>query len=151
MAEPLSVLSSARATAIRLAEFALSGGIMTVEGMWQFQSGDLGNPTFLQWGGIVVLESGRVMGGDSHIAYLGSYETAQGSVRATVRTWTWNTDVPPGHNVFGIPTTLMTRESPLVVMLQGNIDGSVIAGFLNAVGAPDQKLFARMTKIAELP
>lgn len=80
---------------------------MSVEGMWKFQSGSLAEPETLRWGGIVVLETGRVFGGDSVLAYLGSYEVDRGNVSARVRSWTWNLDVGEEvENVFGMTGTI---------------------------------------------
>jgi len=121
---------------------------MSVEGMWKFQSGDYGNRQQPRWGGIVVLESGRVFGGDSVMAYVGTYAIDRGQIVADVRSWTWNRDIPEDEmsNVFG-----MTGPIDYQVRLTGKVEGGAIVGELWPVEAPDFKLAARMEKIAELP
>lgn len=121
---------------------------MSVEGMWKFQSGSLDAPTDIRWGGIVVLETGRVFGGDSAMAYLGNYETDRGKIAAQVRSWVWNTDLPEEElaNVFG-----MTGEIDYEVVIEGTLEGQEIKGFLWPKGADNLRLPARMVKIADLP
>lgn len=119
---------------------------MSVEGMWKFQSGSLPNPTLLQWGGVVVLESGKVFGGDSVMAYLGTYEVKNGTITAKVRSWSWNYDVRDVQNVFGMEGPIDHR-----VTLHGQVKGEVIEGWLADDGYPMVKLAARLEKMAELP
>lgn len=119
---------------------------MSVEGMWKFQSGSVGEPGLLRWGGIVVLESGRVFGGDSVMAYLGNYTVDRGRIEADVRSWTWNFDVGEVENVFG-----MTGAIDYIVKLTGDHDGRTIIGTLHPEAAPDFRLSCRMEKIADLP
>jgi hypothetical protein len=120
----------------------------SVEGMWKFQSGDLGDREKPRWGGIVVMESGKVFGGDSVMAYLGTYEVDRGKITADVRSWNWNTDLPADEviNVFGM-------EGPIdyQVRLEGDVTEGAINGAIWPVEQPDFKLRARMEKIAELP
>lgn len=52
--------------------------------------------------GVVVLHDGRLLGGDSMVAYVGSYERSDGMITATVEAST-HTNVPGMENVFGIP------------------------------------------------
>lgn len=121
---------------------------MSVEGMWQFQSASFEDPENLVWGGIVILESGRVFGGDSVMAYHGSYEVDRGVIIADVRCWTWNTEIPEEQmaNVFG-----MTGPIDYQVRLEGSHDGNKIEGAIWPVADPSLKLVAAMKKIADLP
>lgn len=119
---------------------------MSVEGMWKFQSGSLGEPDTLRWGGIVVLESGRVFGGDSVMAYLGTYDVDRETVSARVRSWTWNLDVGEVENVFG-----MTGPIDYIALMRGKREGDVIAGYIAPEETPDLRLAIRMEKIADLP
>ncbi|PNU03126.1 GrlR family regulatory protein [Novosphingobium guangzhouense] len=121
---------------------------MTVEAMWKFQSGSVGSEDTPVWGGIVVLESGRVFGGDSLMAYLGTYEVDRGKITAHVRSWAWNTDVPAEEfeNVFG-----MTSDIDHNVVLEGEISGNEIHGVLRSDKMEGVELKSRMIKIADLP
>lgn len=120
---------------------------MSVEGMWKFQSGSLAEPETLRWGGIVVLETGRVFGGDSVLAYLGSYEIDRENVSARVRSWNWNLDVGEEfENVFG-----MTGAIDYVALMEGRREGNVITGHIASEANPNLRLPCRMEKIADLP
>ncbi|CDO34014.1 hypothetical protein [Novosphingobium sp. KN65.2] len=121
---------------------------MSVEGMWKFQSGSVGAENELIWGGIVVLESGRVFGGDSAMAYLGTYEVDRGKILARVRSWVWNTDLPGEEleNVFR-----MQGDVEHVAVLEGDVGEGEINGILKSESMPGVELGARMVKIAELP
>lgn len=120
---------------------------MSVEGMWFFKSGSVEDPAALRDGGIVILESGRVFGGDSVMAYLGSYEAQNGKLTAKVRSFSWNHDVD-GETVFGIPTPADYR-----VVFEGQTQSghTSIDGSIWLEDHPDHKLGAMMVKVAELP
>lgn len=118
----------------------------SVEGMWKFQSGSAAEPSTLRWGGIVVLESGRVFGGDSVMAYRGTYEVDRNEISARVRSWTWNTDLGEVENVFG-----MTGPIDYVAVLRGRREGDVISGQISPEAQTDFTLDCRMEKISDLP
>src|SRR5215207_8497927 len=61
---------------------------MNIEGMWAAYFGDVGGEQLNS--GVVVLETERLFGGDSMIAYLGSYTASGASVTATFDTWAYN-------------------------------------------------------------
>ena len=119
---------------------------MSVEGMWKFQSASVGEPDVLRWGGVVVLESNKIFGGDSVMAYLGTYEVDRYDVKAEVRSWIWNHDVGDVENVFG-----MTGAIDYKVILSGRREGDVITGFIAPLESSDYRLSIRMEKIADLP
>lgn len=114
--------------------------------MWKFQSAHVDEPDVLRWGGIIVLESGRVFGGDSVMAYVGRYDVDREKVSARVRSWTWNFDVGETENVFG-----MSGAIDYVAVLEAVRDGDVISGTIAPEADPDSKLACRLEKIAELP
>jgi len=114
--------------------------------MWKFQSGSAAEPTTLRWGGIVVLESGRVFGGDSVMAYHGTYEIDRDDISARVRSWTWNLDVGEVENVLG-----MTGPIDYVAVLRGTREGDVISGYITPEAQAEFKLGCRMEKISHLP
>lgn len=119
---------------------------MSVEGMWKFQSASAEDPGTLRWGSIIVLETGRVFGGDSAMAHVGVFEVSGGAIVAAVRSWVWNHDLGEVANVFG-----MTGEIDYMVKLEGAIEGDTIAGVIYPEGRPELRLACRMEKIAELP
>ncbi len=118
----------------------------SVEGMWQFQSASVDEPDVYRWGGIVILETGRVFGGDSVMAYKGTYFVDRDSVTAELRSWSWNHDVGDAMNVFGMPTPIAYD-----VVMQGKREDDAIFGMISPKGAPDFELKIRMEKISDLP
>jgi hypothetical protein len=120
---------------------------MSIEGLWKFQSGSVDNPARLEWGGVITLESGRVLGGDSFMAYVGNYSVDRGRITAKVRAFQWNFDAGEVTNVFH-----MQGNIDFQAIVEGQLDGaSKIAGTLAAEQEPQLKLQLRMEKIAELP
>lgn len=119
-----------------------------IEGMWAFVSGSAAAPDDMRDGGIVVLETGRVFGGDSAMAYVGNYELKNGLIEARVRSWTWNSHhVEAGaENVFG-----MKGAIDFIVILEGKLDGDVILGSVYPEGVPEMKVSAFLKKITDLP
>lgn len=119
-----------------------------VEGMWALLSGSNDAPDELVNGGIVVLETGRVFGGDSAMAYIGSYEVTSGLLRADVRSWMWNPAyVDNGtENVFG-----MSGKIDYQAVFEGTREGDVIRGHLFAAVDPATKIPAALHKITDLP
>lgn len=118
----------------------------SVEGMWKFQSASIDDPDTLRWGGIVVLESGKVFGGDSVMAYLGSYEMDRDEIVARVRSWRWNHDTGEVENVFK-----MSGDIDHHVTLKGQRKDATIKGTIEDDDMPGILLAVRFEKIAELP
>jgi len=56
---------------------------MSVEACWTVRFGDPRSPSVEMNGGIVVLESGRIFGGDSGFAYLGTYSVTDAVVEGS--------------------------------------------------------------------
>jgi hypothetical protein len=121
---------------------------MSLEGMWAAYFGDVGGGQVNS--GIAVLETGRVFGGDSYIAYLGNYEIHGNAVTAAFRTWAYN------------PTIVVTTAfgevgpAPTDVRLEGEFDTNAgqmgeITGQVWRTANPAVKLQARLVKIENLP
>ncbi|MCC4257867.1 hypothetical protein [Sphingobium lactosutens] len=112
---------------------------MSVEGMWAIYYNEVDS-------GIVTLETGRVFGGDSMMAFVGKYTVNGQEFTAKARTFSYN----PAHfavqNVFG-----RTGKLDLETQMQGTIEGGRLTGFIFETEQPDQKLPVRMEKLAELP
>lgn len=119
---------------------------MSVEGLWWFQTTSAQNPGAFQFGGVVVLETGRVLGGDSVFSFIGDYEIKASEFHARVRSKQWNFDVEV-ENVFG----MKGPGIDYLVDLRGQRDGHVITGYINPVDVPDFKLPIRMVFIQKLP
>jgi hypothetical protein len=119
---------------------------MSVEGMWALQSDQHNAPGQLVAGSIIILESGKIFGGDSMMAFLGSYTVDANDISGNVRAWRWNPSYAGQHNVFGIDpgpagvqvTFSGTRES----------DNLLNVSFA-APGFPART--GRLTKLEELP
>ena len=120
---------------------------MSVEGMWSFASASKDDGG-IDSGGVIVLETGRVFGGDSATAYTGSYTVDRGHFRAEVRAWNWNTSF--NHtgetNVWGQPYPV-----DIMVIFEGDlVSADQIAGTITPV-AGGASLDAKLIKICELP
>ncbi len=73
---------------------------MSVEGMWCFVSGEVGANT-MESGGIIILDTQRIYGGDSAMAHVGRYEVDRGRVTGTVETFLYNPAFQGQEDVFG--------------------------------------------------
>jgi hypothetical protein len=118
---------------------------MSVEGLWFLQLASFRKPAEFQHGGIVVLESARVLGADSICSYIGDYRVEDGELIGQIRVQTWNRDVR-SENIFG-------TNGPIDYQVQarGKRQGDVIDGSLTPTESPDLKLPIRMRFIADLP
>jgi hypothetical protein len=93
--------------------------------------------------GVVVFETGRVLGGDSSFVFVGSYELEGGLVKANIKC-TNDRDILP--SIFGD-----IKEFDLV--LEGTPDPEhkefILQGFM--VENPSMKIDVKLTRRAELP
>lgn len=92
--------------------------------------------------GVVVLETGRVLGGDSSFTYIGSYEAKNGRVTAKVKC---NNDRKLLPSVFG-------NFDVFTLQLEGNVGDFkelVLQGHM--VEHPNMKIGIKLTRRAELP
>ena len=90
--------------------------------------------------GVVVLQGGRLRGGDSVLFYLGSYSVDGDRVAAEVRT---QRHAPPGrgHSVFGLDAVKL--------QLEGSGDGRSAQLRGMAAEAPDVQFAARLTWLGD--
>ena len=121
---------------------------MSIEGMWAFVTGSNENPGDMRDGGIVVLETGRVFGGDSAMAYVGQFELSGTSFQAKVNSWMWNTlHIEAGtENVFG-----MSGDINIKVVVEGEFKDDQIRGYVWPEDHPGMRVAAMMKKITDLP
>jgi hypothetical protein len=118
---------------------------MSIEGLWFLQLASTHNPAEFRHGGIVMLESKRVVGADSICSYLGNYNVNDEELSGQIRVQTWNKDVP-SENIFG-----MKEPIDYKVHVSGRRQGNVILGSLTTIESPDLMLPFRMQLIADLP
>lgn len=91
--------------------------------------------------GVVVLESGRVLGGDAQYFYVGSYSVENGVAHAKV---TITHYAGPSNTVFGQAKSLTLQFSGTPSREQFELQGSV-------VGSPGLSIRVRFVRRAELP
>lgn len=92
--------------------------------------------------GVVVLETGRVLGGDSQYTYIGTYKVDPlGKVTADV---TINHYAGPGYSIFG-------PAQRLRFTLEGKPEHDAFTMSGNVTGQPNEKVTIRFTRRAELP
>lgn len=112
---------------------------MSLEALWtiEFQTAD-----GWQNGGVVVLETGRVFGGDSQYYYLGKYELSGDEVEATIR----------AVHYHGAPTTAFgDQATDYTVEFEGKWLGNNAHGVIYRPENPQLKLSARLKRRSDLP
>lgn len=110
---------------------------MSVEALWTAQFEVAGG-----WvnGGVVVLETGRIFGGDSQFYYLGTYNLAGSTVTGQVRS----------RHYHGERNTAWGDNADIVdLTVQGALTGDVITGQVTRLGFPPLRF--QMTKRSDLP
>ena len=112
---------------------------MSIEGLWSVDFG-LG-------GGIAVLESGRVFGGDSWFAYTGQFQLNQGSISGRLTIKRHNPD-PSGIDVWGTGANLYQVDLNLTVSPPHDAASGVVTR-VGVTGAPP--LPVTMKKLSDLP
>lgn len=116
---------------------------MSVEGMWCFVTGEVGED-YMASGGVIVLDTQRIYGGDSAMAYVGRYEVDNGRVTGAVESFLYNPAYQGQNDVFdelaGDP-----RETQFDVSM--NDDGFLVGSLIRK----DVKLPIIMQKLRELP
>lgn len=91
--------------------------------------------------GVVVLETGRVLGGDSSFVFIGDYEVKDGIISAEI---TCSNDRNILQSVFG-------DFKEFTLKLEGEFEHKefIMQGY--PVEAPDMKIAIKLTRRAELP
>jgi hypothetical protein len=115
----------------------------SVEGMYVVEFGDVALPAnTYRNGGVVVLETLRVFGGDSGYYYVGSYTVKDYHMEANARIVKHD---PNWTNAFG-DTSLSFN-----VKMQGTIGNGIIQGFMQRLDMPGVRLPIRLTWKEALP
>jgi hypothetical protein len=111
------------------------------EALYVLEFGDIYNRT-IKNGGIAVLETNRIFGGDSGFYYLGTYSVSGDQIFAKVHVTNYNSLV---SDVWG----LGVKKFDLTI--NGKINGKLIEGEMSLDNNSNLKLFVRFTKMEELP
>jgi hypothetical protein len=120
---------------------------MSVEALWSVKFGHAGGGEMLHRnGGIVVLETDRILGGDTWFSYIGVYSTTGDQVLGKIKikrhnfdpdsTDAWNTDA----NEFEISFSVLA-----------NGDRTQAVGTMELIGGGMPAIKLRLDRIAELP
>lgn len=121
---------------------------MAEDGVWAVQTGEDARFENMTAGGIVVLQAGRVFGGDQRVAVTGSYSVDGGdTLDAALRIWTWNPAFAAYTQAYGL-----VGPFELDVQASCRLDGGRWLGHSWVASRADavrQSLV--LTKMTELP
>lgn len=110
-----------------------------LEGLWSVEF-----RTFGAWvsGGVVAVEPRRLVGGDNHYYYLGTYDVVKNAIRAEVRVVHFS----------GQPRKRLGQsERDFEVRIVGELQGDQIAGIVYKSDAPSVQIPLRLIRQADLP
>lgn len=109
-----------------------------VEGLWSIE---FASSHGFVGGGVVVLETQRIFGGDSSYYYIGDYRVQNNQIVAMVTITHYN----------GPPSSIFGNRPHFQVRISGQTNPSIMDVHGHLVGDPNQVVAARLTKRAELP
>ena len=119
----------------------------SIEALWAVYFDDTHNPFGLIPGminaGVVVIESGRIFGGDSQFFYLGTVEVDSSDLSARIMVSHFN---GPGTTAFG-----ENASEPFEVEVEGRRDEDVISGEMWQCTRPAERLKITFRRLADLP
>jgi hypothetical protein len=116
--------------------------VVNIEALWVARFGDATAPDTMRNGGVVVFETGRLFGGDSAYAYVGSYSISGGSVSGAFEIIRHNAD-PQFVDVW------LTGDAKVSLTFVGQIiDGNTISAVLSRDGVT---VGCDLHRLAELP
>lgn len=119
---------------------------MSIEALWAVQFTGVHGIRQPKSGGVIVLESGRIFGGDSWCWYTGKYE------RHATGLYTFQIDVgvhftEGGQSIFGGPLVPLTLDGDVRV----SDDQRTMTAKLTVDGSPANIVHASLTWVAPLP
>jgi hypothetical protein len=121
----------------------LEGTVPQIEALYVVEFGDIGSSAqAMRNGGVAVLETNRIFGGDSGYYYVGRYTIRDNQIDATVRVVKHN---PNFANVFG--DTAQSFDA----RLQGSVTDGVMNGHIERLDRPGTRLPVRLTRKENLP
>jgi hypothetical protein len=114
-----------------------------IEALYVVEFGDvaLGGQTYRN-GGVAVLETNRVFGGDSGYYYVGTYTIKDSRIDATVKVVKHN---PTWVNAFG------DASESFNIKIEGTVNNGVVQGFMERRDRPGLRLPVRLTWKEDLP
>lgn len=115
---------------------------MAVEGLWlvEFMSREQGT-----WGkGVTVLETGKILGGDSGYYYIGSYSVEHTTIEAEVKITQHFMGMQNIFHPLTNVTIVFNRQD-----IQGGLDNKILQGVLRE--NPALTVGVKFTKLSELP
>jgi hypothetical protein len=120
---------------------------MSIEALWAVKFTGVQGVRLAKSGGIIVIESNRIFGGDTWQWYTGTYDrdTKTGRLTCRIKTGVHFTD--GGQSIFGGPL----QAQILVGEIQVSDDLRTMTANLTVEGSPQMKLSATLTRVAELP
>ena len=116
-----------------------------IEALYVVEFGDvaIGGETYTYWnGGVAVLETNRIFGGDSGYYYLGNYTIKDSQFEATVKIVKHN---PTWEDAFG------STSPSFNVKVQATANNGIIEGFVDRLDPPQARLPIRLTRKEDLP
>ena len=113
---------------------------MSIEGLWTARFGHYDAPNTWENGGVVVIESGRIFGGDSGTYYLGSVVLDGKSFDANFTVTIYDRE--------RYITAFGNFETPIEVSAKGERKGNVIVGRMSL---GEVSIAFDLTKRADLP
>jgi hypothetical protein len=119
---------------------------MNIEALWAVDFAGAHGVRLAKSGGVMVLETGRMFGGDTWMWYTGKYERkADGTYAVSIQTGVHHTD--GGISIFGG----QLQAQKLIGEVQVSADLRSMTGRLTVEGSPQKILTATLTRVAELP
>jgi hypothetical protein len=119
---------------------------MSIEALWAVQFTGANGARLAKSGGVIVLETGRIFGGDTWQWYTGNYErNSNGTYKVSIQTGVHNRE--GGQSIFGGPL----QAQKLVGEVQLSVDQQTMSANLTVEGAPQMRLTATLKWVAPLP
>jgi hypothetical protein len=119
---------------------------MSIEALWAVEFTGASGFRIAKSGGVIVIETGKIFGGDSWQWYTGTYEQG-GKGKLSVRLQTGVHYTQGGQSIFGGPL----RPLVLVGDVQVAPDHQSATANLAVEGVAGMHLSATLTRVAELP
>jgi hypothetical protein len=118
---------------------------MSVEALWAVEFTGAAGLRIAKSGGVLVLETGRLFGGDTWMWYTGSYKRQDGGTyEIFLQSGVHNR--AGGQSIFGEP--LQPRR---YVGVANVLDDKHLSARMTVEGSPQLVLTATLTRVAELP
>jgi hypothetical protein len=112
-----------------------------LEALYTVEFDDFTGPGFRN-GGVVVLETNRIFGGDSGYYYIGTFSAKEGKLDGSARITKHN---PAWMNAFG------DASSEFDIRIAAIIKPDLIEGFMERCERPGMRLALRLIRKASLP